>query len=67
MLSPEDSWNDLKDRLVRATVTLTTLEHEARDRYADSGVDSGPEVHRLRGKREGVELALSYMREYVRT
>ena len=51
----ESQFSDLKRRLERASDGLADLEGQQKDPAA---------VLRLRGKREGVDLALSYLREY---
>lgn len=52
--------DDLRERLTTAHAQLTGL---ADDRFASGAVTEGT---RLRGKAEGVALALSYMDEYAR-
>lgn len=54
-MSIEDDWADLRARLERATNLLAAMM------AASAGE---PEAARLRAKLEGVNLALSYMREY---
>jgi hypothetical protein len=50
----DEDWTDTQDRIARAEVGI--------DRLADI-TDNPLEVIRLRGKAEGLRLALSYMRE----
>lgn len=54
------------DRLNGAIKALDILLTETKEQYAQAGVDSGPEEHRLRGKIEGVQLALSYALEALK-
>ncbi|UJE15629.1 hypothetical protein SEA_MADIBA_85 [Mycobacterium phage Madiba] len=56
-----DQVADLINRMEDAIRLLNFMADEKRARFPD-----GTDFDRLRGKAEGVRLALSYLREYVR-
>ncbi|ATN91259.1 hypothetical protein I5H76_gp081 [Mycobacterium phage Phasih] len=55
-----DQVSDLINRMEDAILKLNFMADEKRVRFPD-----GTDFDRLRGKAEGVRLALSYLREYV--
>ncbi|AAN12719.1 gp75 [Mycobacterium phage Omega] len=56
-----DQVSDLINRMEDAIVKLNFMADEKRVKFPH-----GTDFDRLRGKAEGVRLALSYLREYVR-
>lgn len=52
---------DLKERMEDAALKLDQMAHEKRIKFP-----MGSDYDRLRGKAEGVRLALSYLEEYLR-
>ena len=52
---------ELKERMEAAVVKLNQMAHEKRIAFP-----MGSDYDRLRGKAEGVRLALSYLEEYLR-
>lgn len=52
---------NLKERMEAAVVKLNQMAHEKRIAFP-----MGSDYDRLRGKAEGVRLALSYLEEYLR-
>lgn len=52
---------ELKERMEDAVVKLNQMADEKRIAFPD-----GSDYDRLRGKAEGVRLALSYLEEYLR-
>lgn len=51
---------ELKERMEAAVVKLNQMAHEKRIAFP-----MGSDYDRLRGKAEGVRLALSYLEEYL--
>lgn len=59
---PKDAWRDLRERLIRASGQL-----QMNSQQVGLGASAVTERARLLAKRQGVDLALSYMDEWERT